>query len=94
MIKYLKNQGNCKVTDFKGMSYNDIRPIFEKLWDFNQNIVPMDAEKESKKQKSPEKERTKSIEKERSNEKIVEEKDVTKEEKEEVVKESSAKEEV
>ncbi|GKD35876.1 hypothetical protein Tco_1251385, partial [Tanacetum coccineum] len=31
MIKYLKNQGNYKVTDFKGMSYNDIRPIFEKL---------------------------------------------------------------
>ncbi|GKE08235.1 hypothetical protein Tco_1411786 [Tanacetum coccineum] len=47
------------------MSYNEVRPIFEKLWDFNQNIVPMDAEKASKKQKSPEKERTKSPEKER-----------------------------
>ncbi|GJU26370.1 hypothetical protein Tco_1164991 [Tanacetum coccineum] len=70
MIKYLKNQGNFKITDFKGMSYNDIRPIFEKLWDFNQNIVPMDAEKASKKQKSPEKERTKSPEKERSTEKL------------------------
>ncbi|GKA48152.1 hypothetical protein Tco_0741110 [Tanacetum coccineum] len=73
MIKYLKNQGNFKITDFKGMSYNDIRPIFEKLWDFNQNIVPMDAEKGSKKQKSPEKEKAKSPEKERSTEKIVEE---------------------
>ncbi|GKB92312.1 hypothetical protein Tco_0964584 [Tanacetum coccineum] len=31
MIKYLKNQGNFKITDFKGMSYNDIRPIFENL---------------------------------------------------------------
>ncbi|GJZ56798.1 retrovirus-related pol polyprotein from transposon TNT 1-94 [Tanacetum coccineum] len=31
MIKYLKNQGNYKITDFKGMSYNDIRPIFEKV---------------------------------------------------------------
>ncbi|GKB24339.1 hypothetical protein Tco_0863740 [Tanacetum coccineum] len=31
MIKYLKNQGNYKTTDFKGMSYNDIRPIFEKV---------------------------------------------------------------
>ncbi|GJY58120.1 hypothetical protein Tco_0458012 [Tanacetum coccineum] len=30
----------------KGMSYNEIRPIFEKLWDFNQKFVPMDAEKE------------------------------------------------
>ncbi|GJT45055.1 hypothetical protein Tco_0953770 [Tanacetum coccineum] len=91
MIKYLKNQGNYKITDFKGMSYNDIRPIFEKLWDFNQNIVPMDAEKASKKQKSPEKERTKSPEKERSTEKIVEEEAVTQEEREEVVKEPAAK---
>ncbi|GJW62415.1 hypothetical protein Tco_0111750, partial [Tanacetum coccineum] len=40
MIKYLKNQGNFKISDFKGMSYNDIRPIFEKIWDFNQNIEP------------------------------------------------------
>ncbi|GKA09458.1 hypothetical protein Tco_0688789 [Tanacetum coccineum] len=46
MIKYLKNQGNFKINDFKGMSYNEIRPIFEKLWDFNQKFVPMDAEKE------------------------------------------------
>ncbi|GKC16944.1 hypothetical protein Tco_1013726 [Tanacetum coccineum] len=91
MIKYLKNQGNYKINDFKGMSYNDIRPIFEKVWDFNQNIVPMDAEKGSKKQKSPEKERTKSPEKERSTEKIVEEEAVTQEEREEVVKEPATK---
>ncbi|GKD54373.1 hypothetical protein Tco_1287760, partial [Tanacetum coccineum] len=83
MIKYLKNQGNYKISQFKGMSYNEIRPIFEKIWDFNQNIVPMDAEKGSKKQKSPEKER--------SPEKIVEEKVVTQEEKEEVVKEPGTK---
>ncbi|GKB24290.1 hypothetical protein Tco_0863691, partial [Tanacetum coccineum] len=44
MIKYLKNQGNFKISQFKGMSYNDISPIFEKIWDFNQNIVPMDTE--------------------------------------------------
>ncbi|GJT34745.1 putative ribonuclease H-like domain-containing protein [Tanacetum coccineum] len=31
MIKYLKNQGNYKISDFKGMSYNEIRPIFEKM---------------------------------------------------------------
>ncbi|GJR44328.1 ribonuclease H-like domain-containing protein [Tanacetum coccineum] len=30
MVKYLKNQGNYKISDFKGMSYNEIRPIFEK----------------------------------------------------------------
>ncbi|GJT73158.1 hypothetical protein Tco_1032444 [Tanacetum coccineum] len=83
MIKYLKNQGNFKITDFKGMSYNEIRPIFEKLWDFNQKFVPMDAEKGSKKQKSPEKER--------SSEKIVEEKVGTQEEKVEVVKEPGTK---
>ncbi|GJY54412.1 hypothetical protein Tco_0446076 [Tanacetum coccineum] len=83
MIKYLKNQGNFKITDFKGMSYNEVRPIFEKLWDFNQKFVPMDAEKASKKQKSPEKER--------SSEKIVEEEDVAQEEREEVVKEPAAK---
>ncbi|GJV08990.1 hypothetical protein Tco_1346646, partial [Tanacetum coccineum] len=91
MIKYLKNQGNFKISHFKGMSYNDIRPIFEKIWDFNQNIEPMDAKKGSKKQKSPEKERSKSPEKERSPEKIVEEKVVTQEEKEEVVKEPGTK---
>ncbi|GJU66630.1 hypothetical protein Tco_1252889 [Tanacetum coccineum] len=83
MIKYLKNQGNYKISDFKGMSYNDIRPIFEKIWDFNQNIKPMDAEQGSKKQKSPEKER--------STEKIVEEEVVTQEEREEVVKEPATK---
>ncbi|GJT43155.1 retrotransposon protein, putative, ty1-copia subclass [Tanacetum coccineum] len=44
LIKYLKNQGNFKISDFKGMSYNDIRPIFEKVWDFNQNIEPMEHE--------------------------------------------------
>ncbi|GKG33856.1 hypothetical protein Tco_0434015, partial [Tanacetum coccineum] len=54
MIKYLKNQGNFKISDFKGMSYNDIRPIFEKICDFNQKIEPMD-EKSPAKEKSPEK---------------------------------------
>ncbi|GJR99725.1 hypothetical protein Tco_0316234 [Tanacetum coccineum] len=89
MIKYLKNQGNYKISDFKGMSYNDIRPIFEKVWDFNQNIEPMDAEHGSEKQKSPEKE--KSLEKEKSPEKIVEEEVDTQEEMKEVVKEPGAK---
>ncbi|GKA66355.1 hypothetical protein Tco_0766163, partial [Tanacetum coccineum] len=63
MIKYLKNQGNYKLSNFKGMSYNDIRPIFEKVWDFNQNIEPMDAEHGSGKQTSPEKSPEKSLEK-------------------------------
>ncbi|GJV59759.1 hypothetical protein Tco_1465859 [Tanacetum coccineum] len=72
MIKYLKNQGNFKISDFKGMSYNDIRPIFEKIWDFNQNIEPMDAEHGSGKQKSPQKSPEKSPEKMKSAEKMEE----------------------
>ncbi|GJY15990.1 hypothetical protein Tco_0386412 [Tanacetum coccineum] len=83
MIKYLKNQGNYKISDFKGMSYNDIRPIFEKVWDFNQNIEPMDAEHGSKKQESPAKEK--------SPEKVVEEEIDTQEELKEGVKEPGAK---
>ncbi|GKE19564.1 hypothetical protein Tco_1427141, partial [Tanacetum coccineum] len=49
MVKYLKNQGNYKISDFKGMSYNEIRPIFEKVWDFNQHIEPMDMKHGSEK---------------------------------------------
>ncbi|GJY61236.1 putative ribonuclease H-like domain-containing protein, partial [Tanacetum coccineum] len=54
-----------------------IRPIFEKVWDFNQNIEPMDPEHGSGKQKSPEK--------------IVEEDVDTQEEMKEVVKDPGAK---
>ncbi|GKB34399.1 hypothetical protein Tco_0879341 [Tanacetum coccineum] len=53
MIKYLKNQGNYKISDFNGMSYSEIRPIFEKVWDFNQHIELM--EHGTEKMKSPEK---------------------------------------
>ncbi|GJX93911.1 hypothetical protein Tco_0348497 [Tanacetum coccineum] len=75
MIKYLKNQGNYKISDFKGMSYNEIRPIFEKVWDFNQHIEPM--EHGTEKMKSPEK--------------IEEEDVATQKEMKEVSKESGAK---
>ncbi|GJZ00549.1 hypothetical protein Tco_0517978 [Tanacetum coccineum] len=75
MIKYLKNQGNYKISDFKGMSYDEIRPIFEKVWDFNQHIEPM--EHGTEKMKSPEK--------------IEEEDVDTQEEMKEVVKEPGAK---
>ncbi|GKB09867.1 hypothetical protein Tco_0843790, partial [Tanacetum coccineum] len=83
MIKYLKNQGNFKIIDFKGMSYNDIRLIFEKVWDFNQNIEPMDAKHGSEKQESPAKEK--------SPEKVVEEESDTQEELKQGVKEPAAK---
>ncbi|GJZ33152.1 hypothetical protein Tco_0578588, partial [Tanacetum coccineum] len=54
MIVYLKNQSNYKMKDFEGMSYDEIRPIFEKIWDFNHNFVPMDLEIEKEKKKPAE----------------------------------------
>ncbi|GJR06246.1 putative ribonuclease H-like domain-containing protein [Tanacetum coccineum] len=44
MCMYLKNQGGYKMSHFKGMSYEDIRPIFERVWDQNQAFVPKDSE--------------------------------------------------
>ncbi|GJY84845.1 hypothetical protein Tco_0498871 [Tanacetum coccineum] len=46
MCMYLKNQGGYKMSHFKGMSYEEIRPIFEKVRDQIQTFVPMDSEKE------------------------------------------------
>ncbi|GKA40868.1 uncharacterized mitochondrial protein-like protein [Tanacetum coccineum] len=47
MVMYLKNQGGYKMNYFKGMKYEDIRPIFEKVWDQIQSFAPMDFEKET-----------------------------------------------
>ncbi|GJW15318.1 hypothetical protein Tco_0019451 [Tanacetum coccineum] len=44
MCMYLKNQRGYKQSYFKGMSYKDIRPIFERVWDQNQFFVPKDFE--------------------------------------------------
>ncbi|GKC54105.1 hypothetical protein Tco_1076850 [Tanacetum coccineum] len=44
MCMYLKNQGGYKHSHFRGMSYEDIRPIFERVWDQNQSFVPKDSE--------------------------------------------------
>ncbi|GJX11773.1 hypothetical protein Tco_0201632 [Tanacetum coccineum] len=46
MIMYLKNQGGYKMNYFKGMTYEEIRTIFEKVWDQTQSFVPMDSEEE------------------------------------------------
>ncbi|GJX26850.1 hypothetical protein Tco_0233146 [Tanacetum coccineum] len=46
MVMYLKNQGGYKMNYFKGMKYEDITPIFEKVWDQIQYFAPMDSEKE------------------------------------------------
>ncbi|GKA69951.1 hypothetical protein Tco_0776015 [Tanacetum coccineum] len=48
MVMYLKNQGGYKMNYFKGMKYEDIKPIFEKVWDQNQSFVPMDSEDKEK----------------------------------------------
>ncbi|GKA21311.1 hypothetical protein Tco_0701300, partial [Tanacetum coccineum] len=44
MCMYLKNQRGYKQSYFKGMSYEDIRPIFERVWDQNQFFVLKDFE--------------------------------------------------
>ncbi|GJR76498.1 hypothetical protein Tco_0088863 [Tanacetum coccineum] len=44
MCMYLKNQEGYKLSHFKGMSYEDIRPIFERVWDQNNAFVPKDSE--------------------------------------------------
>ncbi|GJU04549.1 hypothetical protein Tco_1120979 [Tanacetum coccineum] len=36
--------GGYKQSHFKGMSYKDIRPIFERVWDQNDAFVPKDSE--------------------------------------------------
>ncbi|GJS42315.1 hypothetical protein Tco_0567358 [Tanacetum coccineum] len=44
MCIYLKNQEGYKQSHFKGMKYEDIKPIFERVWDQNQSFVPKDSE--------------------------------------------------
>ncbi|GJW61310.1 hypothetical protein Tco_0110645 [Tanacetum coccineum] len=48
MIMYLKNQGGYKMSYFKGMKYEEIRPIFEKVWVQNQSFILMDSEDKEK----------------------------------------------
>ncbi|GKB64684.1 RNA-directed DNA polymerase [Tanacetum coccineum] len=74
MVMYLKNQAGYKQSYFKGMKYEEIRPIFEKVWDQTHTFVPMDSEdkeKDSEKKGS----RKKSLARKRAGEKQSEEKD-------------------
>ncbi|GJS19041.1 putative ribonuclease H-like domain-containing protein [Tanacetum coccineum] len=48
MVMYLKNQAGYKQSYFKGMKYEEIRPIFEKVWDETHTFVPMDSEDKEK----------------------------------------------
>ncbi|GJV26441.1 ribonuclease H-like domain-containing protein [Tanacetum coccineum] len=43
MCMYLKNQGGYKKSYFKGLEYEDIKPIFERVWDQNNSFVPKDS---------------------------------------------------
>nr|GEV75333.1 hypothetical protein [Tanacetum cinerariifolium] len=43
MCTYMKNQGGYKQSYFKGMKYEDIRPIFERVWDQIHTFVPKDS---------------------------------------------------
>nr|GEU64075.1 putative ribonuclease H-like domain-containing protein [Tanacetum cinerariifolium] len=42
MIMYLKNQGGYKQSYFKGMKYENIKPLFERIWDQVHTFVPKD----------------------------------------------------
>nr|GEV33088.1 hypothetical protein [Tanacetum cinerariifolium] len=53
MIMYLKNQGGYKQSYFKGMKYEDIRPLFERIWDQVYTFVPKDFEIEREVMKRP-----------------------------------------
>nr|GEU34842.1 hypothetical protein [Tanacetum cinerariifolium] len=43
MIMYLKNQRGYKQSYFKGIKYEDIRPLFERIWDQVHTFVPKDS---------------------------------------------------
>ncbi|GJZ08927.1 hypothetical protein Tco_0543210 [Tanacetum coccineum] len=59
MISYLKNQGGYKESYFKKMSYDDIRPIFERVWDHVNTFIPIGFEFEKDSSKPSEKETSK-----------------------------------
>ncbi|GJY45894.1 hypothetical protein Tco_0434957 [Tanacetum coccineum] len=64
---YLNNQEGYKMNYFKGMKYEDNRPIFEKVWDQIQSFAPMDSEKEKDSEKKGS--RKKSLARKRAGEK-------------------------
>ncbi|GKA46821.1 hypothetical protein Tco_0739704 [Tanacetum coccineum] len=65
MITYLKNQGGYKESYFKRMSYNDIRPIFEKVWDHVNTFIPIGSEVERGSSKPSKRETSKTVEEEK-----------------------------
>ncbi|GJX00882.1 hypothetical protein Tco_0184795 [Tanacetum coccineum] len=71
MITYLKNQGGYKESYFKKMSYDDIRPIFERVWDHVNTFIPIGSEVEEDSSKPSERETSKIVEEEKVEEENV-----------------------
>ncbi|GJR53928.1 hypothetical protein Tco_1404449 [Tanacetum coccineum] len=68
---YLKNQGGYKQSHFKGMSYEDIRPIFESVWDQNHAFIPKDSDIEKEQPAGEEKEKKKDKESSKQVEEVI-----------------------
>ncbi|GKC36639.1 hypothetical protein Tco_1049023 [Tanacetum coccineum] len=73
MCIYLTNQEGYKMKYFKGMSYDDIRRIFEKVWDQIHSFVLMDFELEVQRLKRKGGRRKKSLARKRRRETLSEE---------------------
>ncbi|GKD51500.1 hypothetical protein Tco_1280476 [Tanacetum coccineum] len=65
MITNLKNQGGYKESYFKRMSYNDIRPIFERVWDHVNTFIPIGSKVEKRYSKPSKRETSKTVEEEK-----------------------------
>ncbi|GJR79892.1 hypothetical protein Tco_0150677 [Tanacetum coccineum] len=72
VLRY-QNQGGYKMSHFKGITYEEIRPIFERVWDQIHSFVPMDSEKEKGSEKKTRGRRKKSLARKRSKETLSEE---------------------
>ncbi|GKA88011.1 hypothetical protein Tco_0809775 [Tanacetum coccineum] len=71
MITYMKNQEGYKESYFKKMSYDDIRPIFERVWDHVNTFIPIGSEVEKDSSKPSERENSKIVEEEKVEEENV-----------------------
>ncbi|GKF67732.1 hypothetical protein Tco_0197411, partial [Tanacetum coccineum] len=83
IITYLKNQGGYKESYFKKISYNDIRPIFERVWDHANTFIPIGSKVGKDSSKPSERETSKIVEEEKVEEEdenpepvLIEKKDV------------------
>nr|GEX10167.1 hypothetical protein [Tanacetum cinerariifolium] len=52
MIVYLKNMAGYKIQHFKGMTYDQVRPIFEREYNHVQTFLKLDRDEESSKKKA------------------------------------------